>query len=89
MGECAGQFDGRKRYAACIGGMITVANNIVNVITTTFEWKDEIDLPRAKDALRRAEEKLASDDLTETERTLFEAKRRRALVRISVAERKE
>ncbi len=89
MGECAVQFEGKKRYDACIGGMITVADNVVSVITTTFEWKDEIDLPRAKAALKRAEEKLASEDITEAERKLFEAKRRRALVRISVAEKKE
>ena len=85
MGECLVQMGETRRTAACIGGMVTVANNEVNVVCTTFEWKEDIDLDRAKLALERAESRLGKD-LKPAERELTEAKRRRALVRIAVAE---
>ena len=79
-------IDGQKRYAACIGGMLAMTNNEARLIATTFEWSDQIDLPRAKDALARAEAALAEPNLSKEDRKLKEAARRRALVRISIAE---
>ena len=51
--------DGTERKAACIGGMLTMMNNLCRVIPTTWEWGEDIDVARAMDAKRRAEEKLA------------------------------
>ena len=48
MGEARVTIDGQKRYAACIGGMLAMTKNEVRLIATTFEWADQIDLPRAK-----------------------------------------
>ena len=86
MGEARVTIDGQKRYAACIGGMLAMTNNEARLIATTFEWSDQIDLPRAKDALARAEAALAESNLSKEDRKLKEAARRRALVRISIAE---
>ena len=78
MGEARVTIDGQKRYAACIGE--------VRLIATTFEWADQVDLPRAKDALARAESALENPSLSKEERRVREAAKRRAQVRISVAE---
>ena len=86
MGEARVTIDGQKRYAACIGGMLAMTKNEVRLIATTFEWADQIDLPRAKDALARAEAALQNDDLSKEDRRLREAAKRRAQVRISAAE---
>ena len=47
---------------------------------------DQVDLPRAKDALARAESALENPSLSKEERRVREAAKRRAQVRISVAE---
>ena len=39
--------DGQVRKAACIGGMLAMINNEANLIATTFEWAEDIDLDRA------------------------------------------
>ena len=77
--------DGTERKAACIGGMLTMMNNLCRVIPTTWEWGEDIDLERAMDAKRRAEERLAQSNLDEMARVNAEAKLYRALVRISSA----
>ena len=73
--------DGTERKAACIGGMLTMMNNLCRVIPTTWEWGDEIDLERAQEAKKRAEERLADSNLEEIARVNAEAKLYRALVR--------
>ena len=46
--------DGHERYAACIGGMVSMLNGECQVAATTWEWKEEIDEERAKKAKERA-----------------------------------
>lgn len=88
MGEAKVVTDGKARTAACIGGMLAVTGGKVRVIATTFEWADQIDLPRAKRALERAESKLCAPDdaVSPHDRKLAEAEKKRALVRVHVAE---
>ena len=86
MGPCTVVMGEQKKKAACIGGMIEVSNNKVSVIATTFEWKEDLDLERAKNTLAQAQEHLAAPDLSKAERLIWDAQRRRALVRISVAQ---
>lgn len=76
--------DETSRYAACIGGMISMMNGECSLLATTWEWKEEIDEKRAENAKQRAEEKLAKTGLSEREYKLAEAKLKRALVRLSV-----
>ena len=87
MGCATVVVDGQKRYAACIGGMITVVNGEVTLVPTTFEWAESIDVARAEAAQARAEGVLHRESATETEIRLAQARLDRALVRKSVASR--
>lgn len=84
-GEAAiAMADGEVRYAACIGGMLAMIHNEANLIATTFEWADEIDLERAKRAKEAAEARIAAAKSDNQELMLAKAKLQRALVRIGV-----
>lgn len=75
---------GDERLAACSGGFISVLGGEVNLVATTFEYSDEIDISRAEDAKARADAaiKAASDDKL---LRVAKAKLARAVNRISVA----
>jgi F-type H+-transporting ATPase subunit epsilon len=78
--------DGKERKAACIGGMLSVMNGEVKVFPTTWEWAENIDVERAKEAKARAEERLKDQMLDKEARVRAEAKLYRALVRIGSSE---
>lgn len=88
MGRATVVVDGKKRYAACIGGMVSVVNGHVNLVPTTFEWAEEIDAARVEASYQRAQKILSSKDSSNTDIKLAEARLRRALVRRSVASTK-
>lgn len=88
MGRATFIIDGKKRYAACIGGILSVSDGKVTLVPTTFEWADEIDLDRAILAAQRAQEALADKNISNTDLIVAEAKLKRALVRKSVADYK-
>ena len=77
--------DGNRRYAACIGGMLSVQNGEVSLVPTTFEWAESIDAARAQLSQERAEKVLSNKDATANDIRLAEARLHRALVRKSVA----
>ena len=86
MGRATVVIDGQKRYAACIGGMISVVDGNVTLVPTTFEWADAIDADRAQASLDRAQKILDNkENATETDLKLAEARLHRALVRKNVA----
>ena len=76
--------DGQVKRAACIGGMLAMIDGEANLIATTFEWAEDIDLPRAQHAKEVAQNRIAAAKNDERELMLAEAKLRRALVRIGV-----
>ena len=76
--------DGQTRYAACIGGMLAMIHNEANLIATTFEWAEDIDLERAKRAKEAAEARIAAVQNDDRELMIASAKLQRALVRINV-----
>ncbi len=84
MGEATVVVDGQKRYAACIGGMVSVISGAVTLVPTTFEWADEIDVARAEASEKRAEAILANKNATDVEIRLAKARLKRALVRKNV-----
>lgn len=84
MGRATVLANGQKRYAACIGGMLSVVNGEVTLVPTTFEWADQIDVNRSDLAQKKAEDRLKVSN-TDTEVRLAQAKLHRALVRKSVA----
>ena len=85
MGRATVVIDGKRRYGACIGGMLSVMNGAVTLVPTTFEWADKIDADRADRSYQRAQEMLNRKDSSGTDIKLAQARLRRALVRKSVA----
>ena len=85
MGRATIVANGERRYAACIGGLLSVQNGEVNLVPTTFEWAESIDAARAEASQQRAERILNAKDASETEIKLAQARLHRALVRRSVA----
>lgn len=86
MGPAIILSEGKRSYGACIGGMLAVLENEVNIVATTFEWADDIDTEHCKESMARAEAMLAKPDLSEADKRIYEAKRRRAKVRLECAE---
>jgi len=78
--------DGKRRTAACIGGMLSVVNGEVTLIPTTFEWADQIDTKRADASRERAESVLKNKDSSDTDIRMAEARLKRALIRKGVAQ---
>lgn len=86
MGEARITIDGEVRRAACIGGMLAVTNGEVKLVATTFEWADQIDVPRAEASYDRAKFVIDhKDQHSERALQMAEARMKRALVRKSVA----
>ena len=85
MGRATIVIDGQKRYAACIGGLISVNGGTVNLVPTTFEWAEEIAANRAEASLQRAQNVLQDKAASQTDIRLAQARLHRALVRKSVA----
>ena len=85
MGRATIVVNGERKYAACIGGMLSVVDGAVNLVPTTFEWADSIDAARAAASQQRAEAVLNNQDASDTDIRLAKARLHRALVRQSVA----
>lgn len=86
MGRATVVCDGKKRYAACIGGMVSVVNGKVTLVPTTFEWAENIDAKRAARSFEKAQRVLQDKNSSDTDIKLAEARLKRALVRKGVAE---
>ena len=85
MGKATVIANGKRREAACIGGMLSVSGGEVTLVPTTFEWSDKIDVERAEAAYQRADKVLHDENASQMDLKLAEAKLHRALVRKSVA----
>ena len=85
MGRATVVMDGKKRYGACIGGLLSMVDGKATIVATTFEWAENIDRERAEASYQQAQQVLNSKDASNTEIALAQAKLRRALVRKSVA----
>lgn len=88
MGRASIQIDGKKRYGACIGGMVSVMNGHANLVPTTFEWAEEIDADRAEASYQRAKKTIGDKSNSDTDILLAKARLRRALVRKGVVSMK-
>lgn len=84
MGRATVVVDGEKRYGACIGGMVSVVNGAVSLVPTTFEWAEDIDVPRAERSLKQARAVLNDKSSTDMDILLAKARLRRALIRKDV-----
>jgi F-type H+-transporting ATPase subunit epsilon len=84
MGRATVITEGKRRYAACIGGMVSVMDGHVNLVPTSFEWAEDIDVERAEAAFQKAP-KVVEENASETDVKLAKAKLSRAMVRKDVA----
>lgn len=76
------------RSAAISDGVVKVSeDNAVTVLTSAVEWSDEIDIARAERSKARAEKQLKAET-SRTEFDLAERQLKRAINRISVANKK-
>ena len=85
MGRATIIVEDQKRYAACIGGILSVKDGEVDLVPTTFEWSDEIDSARAEESYRRAQATLNDKTSSDTDIRMAEARLKRALIRKNVA----
>ena len=84
MGRATVVVDGERRYAACIGGMVSVVDGAVSLVPTTFEWAEDIDVSRAERSMERAQTVLDNKTSTDTDLMMAKARLRRALIRKDV-----
>ena len=86
-GELRARKGGEELYLAITGGFLEVRPDRVIVLADAAERVEEIDISRAEEAKRRAQERLkhptAEIDLARTEASL-----RRALTRLEVVQRR-
>ena len=85
MGMATFVIDGQKRYAACIGGLLSMSKGSLTLVPTTFEWAENIDAQRAEISYQKAQRILQDKTSSNTDVKLAEARLKRALVRKSVA----
>ena len=79
--------DGSEVHLASTEGFMEVADNKVTILTDSAEKSEEIDIDRAKESVRRAEDRLAHRLEEEVDTARAEASLHRAVNRLHVAER--
>ena len=75
------------RAAAISGGFARISGRHVDILADSAEWPEEIEVNRALEAKRRAEERLHSQ-LNEIEYLRSQVAKRRALTRLAVVNKK-
>ena len=75
---------GEEKNASASGGFISVKSGDVKLVTTTFEFADEIDVKRAEAAREKAEKDLRAAT-SDKAMLVAKAKLARAISRITVA----
>jgi F-type H+-transporting ATPase subunit epsilon len=86
-GELMVRKGGEELYMAISGGFLEVRPDRIIVLADAAERSDEIDMARAEEAKRRAEEQL-SHATNDVDLARAEAALRRSLIRLKVAERR-
>ena len=79
------KVDGKDRFASVSGGFVTVKGGEVKLVAITFEFRENIDLARAKAALDEAQSTISTSNDDKIIK-LAKAKLARAMNRIGVAE---
>lgn len=87
IGKIRIKRNGEFKEAAIAGGYIEISKDKTTVITDAAEWPEEIDVKRAEEAKKRAEQRLKSSD-SEIDIVRAHIALRKALNRLEVAKKK-
>ncbi|MEG1782506.1 MAG: ATP synthase F1 subunit epsilon [Oscillospiraceae bacterium] len=84
IGRAIVTVNGVKRYAACNSGVLSVLKGEVTILSSTFEWQEDIDAKRAEETLASA--KIILEDAAKNghDVRLAKMKIQRALTRLDV-----
>ncbi len=82
------RHNGQEDFYAISGGFMEVQPNLVTVLADAAEASDEIDVARAEEARRRAEESLKNAPRESDAHLQAEAALRRSNLRLTVAKRR-
>ena len=83
-GEIRVVKDGEETFMAVSGGFLEVIGNKATILADTAERTEEIDIERAEEALKKAEERVASRTSDEDlERAMVSLRRSRARIRVA------
>ena len=86
-GEIRVVKDGEETYIAVSGGFLEVLGNKVTILADTAEHAEEIDVQRAEEALKRAQERIAAAP-ADADPELALASIRRSQARLKVGQRR-
>lgn len=78
--------DGKERIAAVVNGYVSVLGDKTTIVTECAEWPEEIDVERAEEARKRAEEILKRDG-PDVDLFRADAALKRAINRLNTAKR--
>ena len=82
-GEIRVRKGGEESSIAVSGGFLEVLGNKVTILADTAEYAEEIDLERAEEALKRAQERVASSVSMDLERAVASVRRSQARVKVA------
>ncbi len=88
VGDLSYKQDGKTFHVAVNWGYVEVEDDVMTVLVETAEPADQIDVERAKDALKRAEEALKTLSSEDKKFKVMEAALERAMIRVQVASKK-
>lgn len=71
------------KVASLMSGFVQLMPDLVTILAEVIEWADEVDLNRAEESKKRAEQRIA-EHLATTDLKRAELSLKRALVRISI-----
>ncbi len=79
--------DGSETKSTLMGGFAKASAEGLTIISDAAEWSDQIDIERAQESKRRAEERLhgTSRDTSEVDQSRAESALKRAILRIELA----
>ena len=88
VGDLSYKQDGETFHVAVNWGYVEVEDDVMTVLVETAEPADQIDVERAKEALKRAEEALKTLSSEDKKFKVMEAALERAMIRVQVASKK-
>ena len=62
IGEIKIEENGKIKWMATSGGYLEIKDNTISIIADTAEWAEDIEVDRARDAEKRARNRLESKD---------------------------